>query len=226
MGRHAGRWQAIAIPKWMKRSPNPHGRPCYAALQKIRELQAKGGESTPQNLKSPPALYLAGSPLTADEIKEARSHRPRPLEDGAYLCWDFSTHAGCHNPAATRARGKRDVIKTRGLHPLIKMHLVRGFHRSEKRINPADVDGYFQGLRNALKEETQQHPKVHIKSKATYKPKASGSNGGPVGTVTGHKLQRNIPMEGGSSGRIINRILTCPTRKTTSLVSRRNRMTH
>ena len=51
-------------------------------------------------------------------------------------------------------RGKREVVKTKGLRPLIRMHLARrGGHRAEKKIPTKDIDGHVQNLRVGLSEE-------------------------------------------------------------------------
>ena len=133
------------------------------------------------------AVYPAGLPLRPDEIQRARGHRPRSIEGGESLCWDFPTHAGCANPEPSCARGKHEVTKTRGLHPLIRMHLARrGGHKSEKKILPADVDGVVQGLRAALAEQDKQYvpataiidpvPVKTVRPKVKTKSKASGVN--------------------------------------------------
>ena len=59
------------------------------------------------------------------------------------------------------------------------MNLARlGGHRPEKRISPADVDGYIRWVRNSLKADAEQHVKSTPKGKAEYKPKAIGLGGG------------------------------------------------
>ena len=116
--------------------------------------------------------YPAGMPLSSIEIKSSRNFRPKSLEDGAYLCWDYSSHAGCKAPNGECPRGKHEVIKTKGLHNLIRMHLARrGGHKAEKKIPVKDIDGTVQNLRSQLTEEDMKYQR---RPKAKMQPKAGG----------------------------------------------------
>ena len=116
--------------------------------------------------------YPAGIPLSTVEIKSSRNFRPKSLEDGSFLCWDYSSHAGCKAPNGTCTRGKHEVIKTKGLHPLIRMHLARrGGHRAEKKIQIKDIDGHVQSLRDQLTEEDLEYQRS---PKSKSQPKAGG----------------------------------------------------
>ena len=116
--------------------------------------------------------YPAGIPLSTVEIKSSRNFRPKSLEDGSFLCWDYSSHAGCKAPNGTCPRGKHEVIKTKGLHPLIRMNLARrGGHRAEKKIQIRDIDGHVQSLRAQLAEEDSEYQR---RPKAKPQPKAGG----------------------------------------------------
>ena len=188
MEHHTGYWLPIAIPK-MEETISKSARKAVLH-QPSKHLRAAGESSPPDSvpLKTvKTTVYPAGLPLRPDEIQRARGHRPRSLEGGESLCWDFSSHAGCANPESSCARGKHEVIKTRGLHPLIRMHLARrGGHKSEKKILPADVDGVAVSLRAALAEQDKQYvpqtvvvespPTKNIRPKGKGKSKASGVN--------------------------------------------------
>ena len=85
--------------------------------------------------------------LTEAEHRACRKHRPESLNDGRFLRWEFPSHAGCRCPADNSSRGKHEIIKTRGLHPLISMRLERrGGHLAGKEIPPKNADGHLQAL--------------------------------------------------------------------------------
>ena len=129
----------------------------------------------PPDGKTPP--YPEGMPLRPDEIQSASGRRPRCTEGGESLCWEFPTRAGCQNPEETCARGKHEVIKLRGLRTLIRMHLARrGGRKSEKKIPPADVDGYIKGLILSLAEQDAKYvPKPPPEGKYVRKsPRPNG----------------------------------------------------
>ena len=222
MDHPTGYWLAVAIPKMEEKI----SKSAWKAVlhQQVKPLRAAGETPAPDitaatslqgNGKS--TLYPAGMPLRPDEIKRARGHRPKSLTTGESLCWDFSTHAGCSNPEGSCARGRHEIIKTRGLHLLIRMHLARrGGRKSEKRILPADVDGHVQNLRLQLTQQDAQHippdhPATKTSRRAQYvrvkeKSKASGARVNlvdplsttpstyPPGVEGGAKLQ-HIPTD-------------------------------
>ena len=71
-----------------------------------------------------------------------RNHRPKSLDDGRFLCWDFASRAGCRCPADSFPRGKHEMVKTSGLRPLIQMRLARlGWRLAGKEIQPRYSDG-------------------------------------------------------------------------------------
>ena len=75
-------------------------------------------------------------------------------------------------PFAKTRRDLSRVGKTRLLR-----HARRGGRRSEKKLLPAYIDGFIQGLRSSLKEEETQDAKPPpANTKAKYKPKESGSS--------------------------------------------------
>ena len=185
MDHHTGYWQAIAIPKMEEKISKSAWKTVLHGTTKNFRAAGESSDNTDIQTKPSPVVYPAGAPLTPEEIKSARAHRPRSADTGEYLRCDFSSHAGCPNPDSSCAKGKRETIKTRGLHPLVKMHLTRrGGHRSEKRVLPADADGCVQILRNSLKSDSLHH--VKPKGKAKYKPKASGMGDRGVDATTDH----------------------------------------
>ena len=70
------------------------------------------GKTAPVKDKTPP--YPAGTAFRPDEIQRARGDRPRSIEGGESLCWDYSARAGCLNTESSGSRGKREVVKLRG----------------------------------------------------------------------------------------------------------------
>ena len=130
MDHHADYRQSIAIPKMEEKiSKSAWNAVLHPSGKKLR---ADGETSVPPGvpLTNPPPIskaspYPDGAPLRPGEIQRARGHRPRSVEGGKSSCWDFATHGGRRNPAGSCARGKHEVIKTRGIRPLIRMHLAR-----------------------------------------------------------------------------------------------------
>ena len=129
---------------------------------------APNGKSGKDDTKTD--AYPAGMPRSAAEIKSSRNFHPKSLEDGSFLCWDYSSHAGCKAPNGACPRGKREVIKTEGLHPLTRMGLSRrGGQRAEKKIQIKYIDGHVQSLRAQIAEEDlkyQRRPKAKPHHKA------------------------------------------------------------
>ena len=68
-----------------------------------------------------------------------------------YLCWNYSTRAGCTADADKCTKGKHELIKLKGLRPLINTHLIRiGGHRTNKKSAIEDIDMHVQALRQQL----------------------------------------------------------------------------
>lgn len=77
--------------------------------------------------------------------------------------------------------GRRELVKFRGLRPLMRMrHARRGGRKSEKKIPPADIDGYIQGLRLPLAEQDNKHVSKPPHPKGRWETKASGVNCVPL----------------------------------------------
>ena len=163
MCQHAGYWQSISLPKMEAGiSKSAWGAGLHQPTQSLRAAcetpppELGGRKTATTRGKSPP--YPAGLPIHPDGIQRARGHRPRSLEGGGSMCWDFPTHSGCRNPDPPCSRWKREDIKLRSLRPLIRLHLVRrGGHKSEQKIRPDDLAGYIQGLRLSLAEQAAQY---------------------------------------------------------------------
>ena len=94
-------------------------------------------------------------PLRLEERQLSSQFRPKSTSAGDYLCWDFSSHAGCLEKANSCPKGKREMMSPNGLHFSTLMQMARrGGHKSGRRIEPGKIDGYIQALRdNAAAEE-------------------------------------------------------------------------
>ena len=104
-----------------------------------------GAPNSPHAVK-----YPDGRPLREEEIKAARSHKPRN-PNGDLLCWCYSTHDGCKSEAGKCFRGEHELTKLKGLHPVILMHLERRCgHRSNTKVAIEDIDRRAQSLRHQL----------------------------------------------------------------------------
>ena len=76
-------------------------------------------------------------------------------------------------------RGKHEIIKMTGPHPLMQMQLVRrGGHLANKRVDPRNIDGHVQALRAQLK---QVGPPEGVE--LGEKPKAGGAPTKPIRLV-------------------------------------------
>ena len=162
MEHPTGYWQCIAVPRLEEKVSRSTWKAFLGAVPK--RLAAGGGEENqaeiiPSDSRVPDSDYPAGQPLSETEQKACRNHRPKSLSDGKYLCWDFSSHAGCRSPGGICPRGKHEITKTAGLHTLIQMQLARrGGHLAGKKIQPRNVDGHVQALRLQLTSKDLDPP--------------------------------------------------------------------
>ena len=120
-----GFWQSIAIPRLEDKVSRGA---CQAFLGDAPKRDREGGMDEIDPLAELPrhiTEYPAGKPLTESERNACRSHRPKRMEDGLFLRWDFSPHGGCRSAYGQRPRGTHEIIKTGGLSPLIHMQLRR-----------------------------------------------------------------------------------------------------
>ena len=75
--------------------------------------------------------------------------------------------------------GNHEIVKMKGLHPLMQMQLVRrGGHLANKRVGPEDIDGQVQALRAQLKQVEPPEGAVWKE-----KTKAGGASTKPVQLV-------------------------------------------
>ena len=148
-----GFWMSVAVPRLEERVSRSTWAMC---LNSGSRRNAAGGlelDDYEQVHAIPPSKYPSGRPLTLEESKACRWHRPKILVGGRFLCWDFSRHGGCRSPMVDCPMGNHEIIKTKGLRPLMQMQLVRrGGHLARKRVEPKDIAGHAQALRAHLKQ--------------------------------------------------------------------------
>ena len=153
MDRPTGFWQSIAAPRLGEKVPRGTWK---EFLSQPRRPEAGGDENQvnqdiDKSARIPDSDYPEGQPLSEMEHRASRNHRPESLVGGEFLCRGFSIHAGCRFPSDSFPRGKREIIKTNGLHFLTQTQLARrGGHLTGKKIQPRDVDGHVQALRLQL----------------------------------------------------------------------------
>ena len=176
----AGYWQSIAIHKMQGRISKSAWR---AVLHQPTKPIREAGEApppdpakdatTPAEDKTPP--YPAGMPLRPDEIQRARGYLHWSVEGGDPRFWDPPAHAGRRNPESSGSRGRREIVKLRGLRPLRRMHRSRrGAYKSEKKVLPDDTDGFIQGLRLSLAEQAAKYVPKSPQAKWKGKSNAIG----------------------------------------------------
>ena len=97
--RPAGFWLSMAAPRLAENAPRNTWK-TFTGLQPKRPTD--GGrdagpdyKSIEQGIRLPNNVYPAGKPLTEAEHKARRNRRPKSLNDGRSLCWDYSRRAGC-----------------------------------------------------------------------------------------------------------------------------------
>ena len=152
MDHPAGFWLSIAVPRLEEKV----SRSSWETFLAPNRRTTAGGDETStitgdNHERIPDSSYPAGQPLTEIEQRTCRNHRPKSATGGEFLCWDFSCHAGCRSTAGNCPRGKHEIIKATGLHPLIQMQLVRrGCQLTGEKIQPRDAGGHVQALRLQL----------------------------------------------------------------------------
>ena len=178
MGHETGYWETTVVRKLEERPPrasrkmilnNPTDK-TRAAGETDGEWKREGEWNDWKNDGEwgNKEAYPAGMPLSATAIASARNFRPKSLENGAFLRWDYSTHAGCRAHNGERARGKHEVVKTKCAHPMIRMDFVRMGRKAGKKIPVNDMDGHVQNLRSQLTEEDRKYQR---RTKPKFKPK-------------------------------------------------------
>ena len=195
MHHAAGLWMARIVPRLEEKVSRAtwtaalHDGKIHA---KSDEKDRKAGGVPPEKEENPPGInekkmYPAGKPLRMEEREMSKQHRPKSTSSGDYLCWDYSSHAGCVLAAETCTKGKHELMSVNGLHGSILMQLARrGGHKSCRRIKPEQVDGYLQAIRDGmLKEElSNRKPNAIIESKEdkrVWKPKRAAGAFNPSG---------------------------------------------
>ena len=110
-------------------------------------------------------------------MKDSRIHKPNGI-GGSYPRWDYSVHAGCKFDADQCLQGKRELIKLKGLRPVINRNLIRrGGHRGNKKIAISGIDGYVQSLRRQpTTGDLNNRSKLGTKG-------ASGGRNTPIGLI-------------------------------------------
>ena len=130
MEHPAGFWQSIAVPR-LEEKVSMNTWKTFLGMKPKRPTAGGNEEWDIALLANAPTTrihdteYPAAQPLTEAEQEERRNHRPKSLVDGRFLCWDFASHAGCRCPADSCPLGEHEVIKMKGLRPLIMMQLAR-----------------------------------------------------------------------------------------------------
>ena len=165
MSNEAWCWQSCVVPK----SEDKLSRATWRTVLSLPAHKSKAGGGVDQSeqptekkteLSSAPvytvkkdpsiaplaAKYPSGRPLREEEMKSPRNYKPRNVS-GDFICWDYSKHAGCNAESARCFHAKHELIKLKGLHPVILIRLDRrGGHRNNKKIAIKDIDGHVQSL--------------------------------------------------------------------------------
>ena len=128
-------------------------------------------------------IYPSGRPLRLEERELPRKFRTKSTSTGDYLCWDFSSHAGCPENGGACPKGNRDTMSPNGLCYSMRMQMARrGGRKSFRRIKPEEVDGYIQALRdNAVAEEKVQKQPPTQKEYPMWPPKKKAGGSDPSG---------------------------------------------
>ena len=109
-------------------------------------------------------LYPSWKPLRLGERQLSPQFRPKSTATGDYLCWDFSSHAGCLETANACPKGKHDMMSPYGLHyySMLMQMARRGGRKSGRRIDPGKIDGYIQASRDnaAADEKAKKAPPI------------------------------------------------------------------
>ena len=168
MEHSAGFWQHAALPHLEERVSRSTWKAILSAGMNTGKNRASGEDERKLQYKPNAEANQAGIPTLVEAIKESRNFRPKSTDAGEFLCWDFASHGGCKSADGICRRGKHEVIKVKGLRPLIRMHMARrGGHRSEKRIPAKYIDGHVRSLRLGITAEDPKRRKKPEKWKET-----------------------------------------------------------
>ena len=146
-------------------------------------------------------IYPSGKPLRLEERDLSRKFRPKSTSTGDYLCWDFSSHAGCNEKGSFCSKGKHEMMSTKGLHYSILMQLARrGGLKASRRIEPEKIDGYIQALRgqDVIDENSKKVPPVSVPKNPASVPKSNHPIWIPKKKAGGSDTMRNPPVNDGA----------------------------
>ena len=172
--RHpAGLWLARIIPK-LEEKVSKAAWTSVLEPSKVNEKDREAGSAPPLGEVSTKRMYPSGRPLRVEEQELSKQHRPKSMTSGDYLCWDYSSHAGCTDKNENCSKGKHELMSVHGLHGSILMQLARrGGHRSGRRLKPEEIDGYNQAIRDSmmLRDVSKKVPPAGAVKSLHYVPK-------------------------------------------------------
>ena len=199
MHHEAGHWLSRVIPRMEEKV----SKSTWKTLAEQEKRKGAGGnvnemiesEEEVVNIaidKDKRRIYPAGKPLRLEERQLSTQFRPKSTSAGDYLCWDFSSHAGCTEKANSCPKGKHDMMSPNGLHYSMLMQMARrGGHKSGRRIEPEKIDGHIQALRdNAAAESKAKRQPSPKKEYAVWVPKAKA-----VGNESSGKIDTMLTVE-------------------------------
>ena len=109
---------------------------------------------------------LMGRALILADATRAKARAPRSHDGSQELCWNFSTHRGCTETAATCEYSHEAISHTQTLDWTVRMQIIRrGGLRSGKKIPASEVDGRLKQVRETARQEDAE--KRESKGKAT-----------------------------------------------------------
>ena len=124
MSHPTGFWQSMAVPRLEDKVSLGTWKAFLGDFTKRGKAGGGDEEILVTETPQPMAEYPAVKPLTESERKACRNHRPKSTDGGLFLLWDFSSHGGCRGQPDQRPRGKREIIKMKGLRPSFKCRCV------------------------------------------------------------------------------------------------------
>ena len=118
--RHAsGLWLSRIIPRMEEKV----SKATWKALTEQDKRKGAGGSGFDQPDgeaiieevagKDKRKIYPSGKPLRLEERDLSRKFRPKSTTAGNYLCWDFSSHAGCVEKGIMCSKGNHELMSTK-----------------------------------------------------------------------------------------------------------------
>ena len=123
MRRSAGLWLSRIIPKLEEKVSKASRQTVLGS--KVKEKDRKAGSIPPLVEVPTKRVYPAGKPLRLDEQELSKQHRPKSMASGDYLCWGYSSHAGCAEKGDKCPKGKHELMSVYGLRGSILLQLAR-----------------------------------------------------------------------------------------------------